>query len=213
MLCTLFWAININCLSNPVSCLLFCPTSDMHRTPPDSEQLLSLDVSWKEKVWVGFLGLLIASNTTDCFSGWDRMLSCSTLPSPGLMNGLALRKEGLSWRENWLRIGGQLCTWLTPRLSLAYSSACQRSLISRQAAFPKTKGVNAILNTQTREKHFELFCWVISTLIYIQFVKFSSGWLVSAFSRRTSVVRKIPRKTKRILIGTLDSRRHMRWSG
>ena len=85
---------------------------------------------------------------------------------------LALGKEGLSWRENWLRIGAQLCTWLTPRLSLAYSSACQRSLISRRAAFPKTKGVNAILNTQTREKHFELFCWVITALIYIQLVKF-----------------------------------------
>ena len=176
-------------------------------TPPDSEQLLSLDVSWKEKVRVGFLGLLIASY---CFSGWDRMLSCSTLPSPGLMNELDLRKEGLSWRENWLRFGAQLCTWLTPRLSLAYSSACQRSLISRRAAFPKTEGVNAILNTQTRQKHFELFCWVISTLIYIQLVEFSSGWLVSAFLRRTSVVRKTPRKTKRTLIGTLDSQRHMR---
>ena len=90
--------------------------------------------------------------TTDCFSaGWDRILSSSTLPSPGLMNAPKKERTGQRLVEESAH-----CAPGLPQAVTACLPACHHSLIS-SAALPKTKGVNAILNTQTRQTPFELF--------------------------------------------------------
>ena len=137
-------------MSNPVSCLLFSLTSNIK----DSVQLRRcLNVLGKEKVLVEFSGQVAYRKfTTDCFSaGCDRILSRSTLPSPGLMNAPKKERTGQRLVEESAH-----CAPGLPQAVTACLPACQHSLIS-SAALPKTKGVNAILNTHRRDKHLSSY--------------------------------------------------------